>query len=147
MLPRRSANLSYPATFLLNSQSRQMCTTFAQFSIIGQTNTASRFYRTWHPPLRLGLRLLSMNAYCLALRLCRPQTNEEQCKSACDLYITTLITLSNMDIGVLQLLNAHQREMQEWPELFRRADSRYHYLGVKKPEGAIRWIIEAEWRG
>ncbi|CAI6341982.1 unnamed protein product [Periconia digitata] len=53
----------------------------------------------------------------------------------------------NMDIGVLQLLNAQQREMQDWPELFRRADSRYHYLGAKKPEGAIRWIIEAEWRG
>ncbi|PVI00590.1 S-adenosyl-L-methionine-dependent methyltransferase [Periconia macrospinosa] len=53
----------------------------------------------------------------------------------------------NMDIGVLQLLNAQQREMHEWPELFRRADARYQFLGAKKPDGAIRWIIEAEWRG
>jgi hypothetical protein len=52
-----------------------------------------------------------------------------------------------MDIGMLQLLNAQQREQKEWPELFRRADRRYRYLGAKKPVGAIRWIIEAEWEG
>jgi hypothetical protein len=52
-----------------------------------------------------------------------------------------------MDIGMLQLLNAQQREQDEWPELFRRADPRYRYLGAKKPAGAVRWIIEAEWEG
>jgi len=52
-----------------------------------------------------------------------------------------------MDIGMLQLLNAQQREQDEWPELFCRADPRYRYLGAKKPAGAIRWIIEAEWEG
>jgi hypothetical protein len=52
-----------------------------------------------------------------------------------------------MDIGMLQLLNAQQREQNEWPELFRRADSRYRYLGAKKPASAVRWIIEAEWEG
>jgi len=46
-----------------------------------------------------------------------------------------------------QLLNAQQREMEEWPELFRKADSRFRYLGARHPEGAIRWIIEAEWQG
>ncbi|KAH9889151.1 S-adenosyl-L-methionine-dependent methyltransferase [Xylariomycetidae sp. FL2044] len=53
----------------------------------------------------------------------------------------------NLDVGMQQLLNAQQREMQEWPELFRRADPRFRYLGARKPEGAIRWIIEAEWQG
>jgi hypothetical protein len=64
-----------------------------------------------------------------------------------DLNWTGLIHISNMDIGMLQLLNAQQREMHEWPELFRKADDRYRYLGAKKPEGGIRWIIEAEWQG
>ncbi|KAI1771117.1 S-adenosyl-L-methionine-dependent methyltransferase [Hypoxylon cercidicola] len=53
----------------------------------------------------------------------------------------------NLDVGMLQLLNAQQREMHEWPELFRRADPRFKYLGARQPAGAIRWIIEAEWQG
>ncbi|KAI0520797.1 S-adenosyl-L-methionine-dependent methyltransferase [Xylaria bambusicola] len=53
----------------------------------------------------------------------------------------------NLDVGMQQLLNAQQREMHEWPELFQRADSRFRYLGAHQPEGAIRWIIEAEWQG
>ena len=42
-----------------------------------------------------------------------------------------------------QLLNAQQREMHEWPELFQCADPRFRYLGAYKPDGAIRYIIEA----
>ncbi|KAI0378115.1 S-adenosyl-L-methionine-dependent methyltransferase [Hypomontagnella monticulosa] len=53
----------------------------------------------------------------------------------------------NMDIGMQQLLNAHQREMDEWPELFRRADPGFQFIGARKPPGAMRWIIEAEWQG
>lgn len=48
---------------------------------------------------------------------------------------------------MLQLLNAQQREMNEWPALFAQADSRFRYLGAHQPPGAIRWIIEAEWQG
>ena len=54
---------------------------------------------------------------------------------------------SNMDIAMLQLLNSQQRDQDEWLQLFRRADERYRYLGPRKPEGASRWIIEAEWEG
>ncbi|KAK7750912.1 hypothetical protein SLS62_007175 [Diatrype stigma] len=53
----------------------------------------------------------------------------------------------NLDVGMQQLLNAQQREMHEWPELFRQADSRFRYVGAQHPAGAIRWIIEAEWQG
>ncbi|KAI1435679.1 S-adenosyl-L-methionine-dependent methyltransferase [Xylaria sp. CBS 124048] len=53
----------------------------------------------------------------------------------------------NMDVGMLQILNAQQREMHEWPELFRQADSRFRYLGARQPAGAMRWLIEAEWEG
>ncbi|KAF1841298.1 S-adenosyl-L-methionine-dependent methyltransferase [Cucurbitaria berberidis CBS 394.84] len=52
-----------------------------------------------------------------------------------------------MDILMLQLLNAQQREAEEWLELFRRADSRYRYIGAKQPKGGVRWIIEARWDG
>ncbi|KAF7532284.1 hypothetical protein G7054_g8114 [Neopestalotiopsis clavispora] len=44
----------------------------------------------------------------------------------------------NLDIGMQQLLNAHQREMHEWRDLFAAADARYHYLGARQPQGAIR---------
>ncbi|KAK7924323.1 hypothetical protein PG985_006377 [Apiospora marii] len=53
----------------------------------------------------------------------------------------------NLDVGMLQLLNAQQREMHEWPELFRRAHPGFRYLGARQPPGAIRWIIEADWQG
>lgn len=46
-----------------------------------------------------------------------------------------------------QLLNAHQREMHEWKDLFAAADPRFIYLGATQPPGAIRYIIEAEWKG
>ncbi|KAI1093832.1 S-adenosyl-L-methionine-dependent methyltransferase [Rostrohypoxylon terebratum] len=52
----------------------------------------------------------------------------------------------NNDIGMLQLLNAQQRECYEWPKLFHKADARFKYIGARKPDGAIRWIIEAEWQ-
>ncbi|KAI0975394.1 S-adenosyl-L-methionine-dependent methyltransferase [Xylaria arbuscula] len=52
----------------------------------------------------------------------------------------------NLDVGMQQLLNAQQREMHEWAELFYRADPRFRYLGAHHPHGAIRWIIEAEWQ-
>ena len=55
--------------------------------------------------------------------------------------------LSNMDVGMQQLLNAQQREMHEWPELFRQADPRFQYVGAYQPPGAMRWIIEAKWQG
>lgn len=55
--------------------------------------------------------------------------------------------VSNLDVGMQQLLNAQEREMHEWAELFRQADSRFRYLGARKPEGAIQWNIEAEWQG
>ncbi|KAI1324462.1 O-methyltransferase-domain-containing protein [Xylariaceae sp. FL0255] len=53
----------------------------------------------------------------------------------------------NSDVEMQQLLNAQQRELHEWEGLFTRADARFHYVGAYHPEGAIRWIIEAEWRG
>ena len=52
-----------------------------------------------------------------------------------------------MDVGMQQLLNAKEREMGEWPDLFLSADSRFQYLGAQRPEGGTSWIIEAAWKG
>ncbi|KAK8055068.1 O-methyltransferase [Apiospora rasikravindrae] len=53
----------------------------------------------------------------------------------------------NLDVGMLQLLNAQQREMHEWPKVFSRAHPGFRYLGAHQPPDAVRWIIEAEWQG
>ncbi|KAI0206700.1 S-adenosyl-L-methionine-dependent methyltransferase [Astrocystis sublimbata] len=53
----------------------------------------------------------------------------------------------NMDIGMHMLFNSQEREQDEWAELFRRADPRFRYVGARRPEGARRWMIEAEWKG
>ncbi|KAI1084347.1 S-adenosyl-L-methionine-dependent methyltransferase [Whalleya microplaca] len=54
---------------------------------------------------------------------------------------------THLDVGMKQLLNAKEREMGEWPELFRKADPRFQYLGARRPEGGTSWIIEATWQG
>ncbi|KAF2107053.1 S-adenosyl-L-methionine-dependent methyltransferase [Lophiotrema nucula] len=53
----------------------------------------------------------------------------------------------DLDVGMLELLNAKQRSVQDWKELFASADGRYVFLGARQPKGATRWIIEAEWKG
>ncbi|KAI1429324.1 S-adenosyl-L-methionine-dependent methyltransferase [Xylaria sp. FL1777] len=52
----------------------------------------------------------------------------------------------NLDVGMQILLNAQKRDKEEWPELFRQADARFRYVGARRPIGARRWIIEAEWQ-
>ncbi|KAJ8131865.1 hypothetical protein O1611_g1765 [Lasiodiplodia mahajangana] len=53
----------------------------------------------------------------------------------------------DLDIGMQQLLNAREREMLEWPELFSSADSRFRYIGAVHCPDSNLWIIEAEWQG
>ncbi|KAI2467442.1 S-adenosyl-L-methionine-dependent methyltransferase [Annulohypoxylon bovei var. microspora] len=63
------------------------------------------------------------------------------------LHIADARRTINMDMGMLQLLNSREREIHEWPELLRRADPRFRYLGARRPQDAMRWIIDAEWEG
>jgi hypothetical protein len=53
--------------------------------------------------------------------------------------------IRHMDIGMMQLLNASQRDASEWKDLFRRADEGFKFVGIRKPEGAAQSIIEWEW--
>jgi hypothetical protein len=52
-----------------------------------------------------------------------------------------------MDMVMFMLLNAQEREEEEWKRLFGRADARFRYLGSRKPREALLSIIEAMWEG
>ena len=61
--------------------------------------------------------------------------------------LTSLVQNRHLDLGMLLLLNARERQMREWPVLFHQADPGFRYLGARQPPGDTRWLIEAEWRG
>lgn len=43
--------------------------------------------------------------------------------------------------------NAKERTMEEWADIFRRVNPGLKFLGAKKPETGLLWIIEAVWEG
>lgn len=48
---------------------------------------------------------------------------------------------------MLAILNAREREFEDWQDLFQQADHRFKFLGVVKPKGANLALIEARWEG
>ncbi|KAI1088908.1 S-adenosyl-L-methionine-dependent methyltransferase [Rostrohypoxylon terebratum] len=54
---------------------------------------------------------------------------------------------TNMDIGMMQLLNAQERDEKQWRELLAKADARFQWIGVTRPPGSALAIIEASWGG
>jgi hypothetical protein len=46
---------------------------------------------------------------------------------------------------MLQIQNSKEREVQDWEILFKEADSRFRFVGVKQPRGSKLAIIEAIW--
>lgn len=53
----------------------------------------------------------------------------------------------SMDLTMTELQNSHERELEDWAELFRLADSRFEFQGGKLPKGANLWLLVAEWKG
>ena len=51
-----------------------------------------------------------------------------------------------MDLNMLGILNARERDADEWRSLFKEADTRFDFLGVKQPEGSSLAIMEARWK-
>jgi len=51
----------------------------------------------------------------------------------------------SMDILMLQLLNAKERDVDDWAALFAMADPRFKFLGAKQPKGSRMSIMEAVW--
>jgi hypothetical protein len=50
-----------------------------------------------------------------------------------------------MDLMMLILLNAKERDDDDWVSLFAAADPRFKYLGHTQPEGSLMSIMEAVW--
>lgn len=46
---------------------------------------------------------------------------------------------------MLVLLNAKERDDNDWIELFKQADPRFKYLGHVQPKGSRMSIMEAVW--
>lgn len=51
----------------------------------------------------------------------------------------------SMDLTMLALLNAKERDVPGWIDLFAQADPRFKFLGAKTPAGSRMSIMEAVW--
>jgi hypothetical protein len=45
-----------------------------------------------------------------------------------------------------KLFNSHERELEDWTQLFQQADSRFGFQGGKQPAGSNLWVFVAEWK-
>ncbi len=50
-----------------------------------------------------------------------------------------------MDLTMMEINNAKERDLDEWKTLFDKADSRFIYKGLRQPPGSKLGIIEAVW--
>ena len=52
-----------------------------------------------------------------------------------------------MDICMLEIQNSRERELDDWVDLLRRADSRFKFLRATQPQGSKLHLLEVEWSG
>jgi hypothetical protein len=50
-----------------------------------------------------------------------------------------------MDLLMLTIVNSNERDVDDWRNLFQKADSRFTFLGASQPNGWRMWTIEAVW--
>lgn len=50
-----------------------------------------------------------------------------------------------MDLTMLEIGNAKERDLGEWKILFEQADARFIFKGMEQPSGSRLAIIEAIW--
>ncbi|KAI1205456.1 putative O-methyltransferase [Annulohypoxylon truncatum] len=55
--------------------------------------------------------------------------------------------LRAMDLTMLEVGNAKERDLDEWKSLFEQADRRFAFKGVQRPQGSNLAILEATWEG
>lgn len=53
--------------------------------------------------------------------------------------------LRGMDVTMLEIGNARERDLDEWISLFGQADSRFTFKGTRQPPGSRLAILEATW--
>lgn len=91
---------------------------------------AIRILKALVPALESGTRVLVMDAIS-------PKYGEA----------TSLMEreIRKMDLTMLALFNAGEREADHWPELFASADQRFLFKGITTPAGSALSLIEAMW--
>ena len=52
-----------------------------------------------------------------------------------------------MDMLMLSLCNANERDRDDWEALFKEADDRFHLISVHVFKGSSLGVIEARWQG
>jgi len=82
------------------------------------------------PSLRPGARII-VNDICLPEAMTIPHWQEMQ--------------LRTMDLDMLTLFNARERDEDDWKVLFQRADPRFKFQGIKQPKGSTLALILATW--
>jgi hypothetical protein len=50
-----------------------------------------------------------------------------------------------MDVTMLELLNARERDENDYAELFKTADPRFKFTGARTSKGCLMHIMEAIW--
>ncbi|KAL6837948.1 O-methyltransferase domain-containing protein [Trichoderma camerunense] len=56
-------------------------------------------------------------------------------------------TMRTLDLFMQVTVNAREREPDDWRQLFARADDRFKFNDIWRPEKSRMWFIEAEWTG
>lgn len=110
---------------------------------------AIRILKALVPALRPGSRLV-INDYVLP----EPGTMSLMKERAVryvhevEIYDSSAVSTNNsrdMDMIMLTLFNAREREEADWIELFRQADPRFSVVRIWTPQGATMAIIEISW--
>jgi hypothetical protein len=52
-----------------------------------------------------------------------------------------------MDLCMLEIQNAHERNVDDWAAIFKAADERFEFEGGTRPEGSNLWMMVARWKG
>ncbi|KAH9997465.1 S-adenosyl-L-methionine-dependent methyltransferase [Xylariaceae sp. FL0662B] len=55
--------------------------------------------------------------------------------------------LRGMDLTMAEIQNSHERELDDWIDLFQLADHRFEFQEAKRPDGSNLWILTVVWRG
>ena len=99
------------------------------------------------PALRTGARII-INDTCMSEpgKIAFWREKELRCVECISAMLLANLECRTFDLGMIALLNGRERDADEWRLLFDRADSRFHFVGVKQPEGSSLALMEAVWK-
>ncbi|XXH04097.1 hypothetical protein Hte_010508 [Hypoxylon texense] len=91
-----------------------------------------KILRALAPALKKGARILIMDFVMPPLGVL-PNSIERKLRA--------------MDVTMIEIGNAKERDLDEWKALFEQADQRFTFKGMQQPPGSSLAILEATWEG